>query len=148
MDDIDIKILNILQSDGRISMKNLAAMIPMSVPAVSDRVHKLEHTGVISGYCAKIVPQKVGLGISSYVLFSCNTGAVDAAKRYIADDPRISAAYLLFGRFTMILEVNCANLDEYTYLMNELKNMGTTESYLKMECVKAPVLDISEEQMR
>ena len=53
MDSIDEKILSILQQDARISMRNLAKEIPMSVPATCERVRKLEDSGIITGYTVK-----------------------------------------------------------------------------------------------
>lgn len=59
MDSIDEKILSILQQDARISMRNLAKEIPMSVPATCERVRKLEDSGIITGYTVK-VNQEIG----------------------------------------------------------------------------------------
>lgn len=54
MDDIDIKILNILENNGRMSHEEISKMLNMSRPAVHQRVSKLEKSGIIKGYNAVI----------------------------------------------------------------------------------------------
>ena len=57
IDKVDHKILEILQNTGRDSASHIASEIGMSVPAVSERIHKLEQNGIISGYEAIIDPK-------------------------------------------------------------------------------------------
>lgn len=67
MDATDFKILEILQSDGRISMKKLADQINMSTPATTERVRKLEENQSIVGYKAIIRPDLVGREVSAFI---------------------------------------------------------------------------------
>ena len=67
IDKVDHKILEILQNTGRDSASHIAAEIGMSVPAVSERIHKLEQTGIISGYEAIVDPKKVGLDVAAII---------------------------------------------------------------------------------
>ena len=60
MDDIDRKILRLLQSNARVSLKMIAEKTFLSSPAVSARIEKLERDGVILGYHALIDPIKLG----------------------------------------------------------------------------------------
>lgn len=56
MDDLDWKVLALLQDNGRISYTELARQVHLSVPAVTERVKRLEAAGVIDGYTARINP--------------------------------------------------------------------------------------------
>ena len=67
IDKVDHKILEILQNTGRDSASHIASEIGMSVPAVSERIHKLEQNGIISGYEAIIDPKKVGLDVAALI---------------------------------------------------------------------------------
>ncbi|MFD1251163.1 Lrp/AsnC family transcriptional regulator [Nocardioides ginsengisoli] len=71
MDDIDWSIVEILQSDGRISIRELARQISLSAPATAERVKRLEQAGVIVGYAAVVSPQAVGLGIRAIIRMGC-----------------------------------------------------------------------------
>lgn len=70
MDVIDQRILEILQVDGRVSWRELGDKIGLSAPATADRVRQLERDGVISGYGARIDPEKVGLPIEAIIRLS------------------------------------------------------------------------------
>lgn len=60
MDITDYKIIEILQEEGRISMKDLGKIVGLTSPAVSERVKRLEEAGVIEGYKAIINPNALG----------------------------------------------------------------------------------------
>ena len=63
MDDIDRKILRLLQENARTSLKTIAENTFLSSPAVSARIEKMEKDGVISGYHAQADPVKLGYQI-------------------------------------------------------------------------------------
>ncbi|HEX9445289.1 MAG TPA: winged helix-turn-helix transcriptional regulator, partial [Candidatus Binatia bacterium] len=60
IDEIDIKILSILQNSGRCHLADIAKEVDLSSPAVMERVKKLESSGIIKGYQAVLDPKKVG----------------------------------------------------------------------------------------
>ena len=67
LDDIDHQILDILQHTGRDSASHIANIIGMSVPAVSDRIKKLQGSGVIEGFHATIDAKLVGFDVSAFI---------------------------------------------------------------------------------
>ena len=70
MDITDYKIIEILQEEGRISMKDLGKIVGLTSPAVSERVKRLEEAGVIEGYKAIVNPNALGRVIKSFVHIS------------------------------------------------------------------------------
>lgn len=67
LDQLDKHILDILQSDGRISWRELGGQVGLSAPAVADRVRALERSGVIIGYGARVDPERIGLSIDAII---------------------------------------------------------------------------------
>ena len=67
LDQVDRDILNILQVDGRTSASRIAEEISMSIPAVADRIKKLQESGVIMAFTTLLDHRKVGLDISAFV---------------------------------------------------------------------------------
>jgi Lrp/AsnC family transcriptional regulator, leucine-responsive regulatory protein len=67
LNDVDRKICDILQRNGRAHFNELADIVHLSVPAVSERVRKLEERGIIKGYCAKLHPEAFGLNIAAFI---------------------------------------------------------------------------------
>ena len=67
MDQIDSKLIMLLQQNARVSLKELAKEVFLTTPAVSARIEKLEKEGIITGYSAKINPIKLGYHITAFV---------------------------------------------------------------------------------
>ena len=67
MDSTDIRILKILQQEARISMKELGLRVNLTSPAVSERIKRLEESGVIEGYAAIVNPKKLKLHVEAIV---------------------------------------------------------------------------------
>lgn len=77
MDEIDVKLLEILQKNGRTRRNDLADQVGLSLPSVSERLRKLEESGVITGYFAKVDPKIAGKDITAFIIVY-----VDSSKHY------------------------------------------------------------------
>lgn len=77
IDEIDIKLLDILQHNGRTRRNELAEKVGLSIPSVSDRLRKLEQGGYVIGYFAHLDPKKLGKDVSAYIAV-----IVDSSKHY------------------------------------------------------------------
>jgi len=69
-DETDIKIVSILQKEGRTKRSDLAERVGLSVPSISDRLRKLEDSGVLSGYNAILTPEKIGLEVMAFIFIT------------------------------------------------------------------------------
>jgi Lrp/AsnC family leucine-responsive transcriptional regulator len=77
LDDIDIKLLHILQENGRTRRNDLAEQVKLSIPSVSERLRKLEEAGYITGYTATVNHKKMGKDITAFIFV-----IVDSSKHY------------------------------------------------------------------
>ena len=77
LDEIDLKILDVVQKYGRTRRNDLAEQVGLSLPSVSERLRKLEEKGIITGYFAKVDPKMVGKDITAFI-----TVYVDSSKHY------------------------------------------------------------------
>ena len=97
MDQIDYKILSVLEDNARIPISEMSRMIAMSQPAVTERLRKLEEQGVITGYRAELSPAKLGKHTAAFVLFKTNNCkdlvAFSEASPEVVDLYRISGEY-------------------------------------------------------
>ena len=66
MDHIDEKILTILKKNGKASATEISKIVGLSIPAVSERIRKMEHNGIIEGYGAKISRRKTGYNVTAW----------------------------------------------------------------------------------
>jgi Lrp/AsnC family leucine-responsive transcriptional regulator len=67
LDAADLRIVSILQADGKLSYQELGEAVGLSAPAAFQRVRKLENTGVITGYHARVSPAAAGKPILAFV---------------------------------------------------------------------------------
>jgi Lrp/AsnC family leucine-responsive transcriptional regulator len=67
VDAVDLRILEILQRDARVTQQEIARRVRLSQPSVADRIHKLEARGVILGYVAKVDPTHLGKDITAFI---------------------------------------------------------------------------------
>jgi Lrp/AsnC family leucine-responsive transcriptional regulator len=77
LDDIDAKILEILQKQGRTRRNDLAESVGLSLPSVSERLRKLEENGYLTGYHATVDPKKLGKDITAFIFVT-----VDSSRHF------------------------------------------------------------------
>jgi DNA-binding Lrp family transcriptional regulator len=122
VDDTDRKILAELQSDGRLTVTELADRIGLSLSPCHRRVRALEQSGVIRAYRAHIDPAKVGLTFSAIVFVTLREGSRDAVRSFEAalmDVPQIVQAQRLFGDPDYMLHVLSRDLSAFQELYDE-----------------------------
>jgi Lrp/AsnC family transcriptional regulator, leucine-responsive regulatory protein len=122
VDDIDIKILKTLQEKGRTKRNQLAELVGLSVPSVSERLNKLEERGIIEGYYAKVSKQSFGLDIMAYIHV-----VMDSSKHYkslisrVDKMPQILECHSILGEGSHLLKVLVRNTEALEKLLGEIQ---------------------------
>lgn len=122
MNRTDRKIIAELQSDGRLSVTELADRIGLSISPCHRRVRALEESGVIIGYHARLNPSQLGLKFSAIVFVTLKDGdrkAVKAFEDSVIDIPQVILAQRLFGEPDYILHVITWDLEAFQKLYDE-----------------------------
>lgn len=122
LDKIDRKILDILQADGRITNSQLSKDIGLSPAPTLERVKKLENTGIIKSYHAKLDTEKINLGVSTYVMVSLkahNKSNIDKFIEAIDLVHEIIECHHVTGSSDFILKVITKDIPSYQKLMLE-----------------------------
>lgn len=107
MDSTNRQIIDILQVKGRISMTELGQQISLSVPAVTERVRKLEEQGVIEGYRAIINPEKVNKPVKAFILIK--THRCKAFREFCEKHPHVVECHRLTGEYSYIVKLVTEN---------------------------------------
>jgi len=116
IDNIDKKILETLQDDGRIKNSDLAKIINISPPPTSERVKKLEKNGYIKKYVALVDPVKVGITCFTYVEVTLVRHGKDAVERFmnsIVAIEEVLECHHITGEADFLLKI--ATIDIPTY---------------------------------
>ncbi len=123
LDDLDIKILNILQKNGRTKRNVIAESIGLSIPSVSERLHKLEEKGIIEGYYAKLNKKSFGYDIMAYILVT-----MESSKHYknfaakIEKVSQIIECHSVLGEGSHLLKAIVKNTESLEKLLSEIQS--------------------------
>ncbi|MEU6860767.1 Lrp/AsnC family transcriptional regulator [Glycomyces sp. NPDC046736] len=129
-DEIDWKILAELQSDARLSYNELSRRIHLSAPAVAERVRRLEESGVLTGYTARIDAAKAGQPLTAFIQLRCTNGRC-LLKNTTADDfPEITEIHKLSGEHCTMLKVRAASLAHFEGLIEQLGDHGEMRTHI------------------
>jgi len=120
MDALDLKILDALQKDGRMSNLALARSLGLSPSAMLGRVRRLEESGAIRGYRAVIDPKAVGITVRAVVavrLKEHSQANIDDFEARIRAVPGVRTCYHVTGHFDMIMHIAVPDLDALAHLI-------------------------------
>jgi Lrp/AsnC family transcriptional regulator, leucine-responsive regulatory protein len=145
LDQIDRRMLEILQEDGRISNAALADRLHLSPSPCLRRMRALERQGVISGYRAVLDRTTLGLGLTVFVELKVGSPSDRTAKAgadALAAVPEVVSAYVVSGSADFLLEVVVADLPAYERLLFDtllkLPHVGDVRSNFALRTVKRP----------
>jgi len=127
LDEVDVTLLDLLQSSGRMSMAELARRVGMSPPGVAERLRRLENSGVICGYAARVDPTQVGYTLGAFVRLTLNrptTARVELDE--VLTRPEIVEAHHVVGEDCWILKVVVRDTRHLEELLLALAAIGPT----------------------
>lgn len=130
VDSINQKILHILQKNARISVTELAKHVGLTVPAVSERIKKLEDTGIIQGYQAQISYQLVGYQFKALITLKVFMGRLIPFLEKVTEYKEIINCYRVTGNENIILEVVFRNQKHLEDFIDRLITFGETKTYI------------------
>ena len=130
MDDIDRKILRLLQSNARVSLKMIAEKTFLSSPAVSARIEKLERDGVILGYHALIDPIKLGYHIIAFINLDVLPEDKERFYVYAESVPNVMECSCVTGEHSMLLKVAFRSTMELDVFIGQLQKFGKTSTQI------------------
>jgi Lrp/AsnC family transcriptional regulator, leucine-responsive regulatory protein len=133
LDDIDLKIVDVLQKNGRTRRNDLADKVGLSLPAVSERLRKLEEAGIISGYFTKLDHKLLGKDITAFVVVTVDSSKhFNAFLDHAASTDEILECHAITGNGTHLVKVRTDNTGSLEKLLAKLQSwqgvMKTTTS--------------------
>ncbi|MCF6112993.1 Lrp/AsnC family transcriptional regulator [Mesorhizobium muleiense] len=123
LDQIDLKILDAVQRDGRITKLALADKVGLSPTPCWMRLRKLEKAGIVAGYHAKVAMRAVApvaIVLMEVTLASHRQADFDRFERVIRDVPEIVACWSVGGGVDYLLKVMARDIDAYQRLVDAL----------------------------
>ncbi|MGL6209682.1 MAG: Lrp/AsnC family transcriptional regulator [Paracoccaceae bacterium] len=143
LDRFDTAILHLLAANGRLPAADLARQIGLSKSPTQARLKRLEETGLITGYHARLNRAALGLAHVAFVevrLSDTREAALQAFNRAALTVPEIEECHMIASRFDYLLKVRTADIQAYRRVLAEqisaLPHVASTSTYVAMEAVK------------
>ena len=127
-DEIDVKLIAILSTDARISMRELAKLIGMSAPSVTERVRRLTDSGVISAFTVELDLKKTGYNLQAIVRAKPLPGQLHLVERILQDMPECIECDKVTGEDCFIARICLRSIDVLDELLSPLKDRAETNT--------------------
>ncbi len=146
LDDTDLRLLRLLQADGRITNQALASRCNLSPAACHERVRRLKAAGVIQGYAALLDPQAIDRGLLIFVEVQLERTTGDLFAEFAAAAraaPEILECHMVAGGFDYLIKARLADMAAYRSFLGDIlvqmPGVRETRTYAVLEEVKNTV---------
>lgn len=130
MDQMDLKILQILQENSRASLKEVASETFLSSPAISNRISKLEKEGYIDKYMTFVNLKKLGYHIQAFIQLDLSPDQKTDFYPYIESVSNVLECNCVTGDFSMLIKVSYPTTTELDDFINDLQQFGKTNTQI------------------
>jgi len=143
LDKVDLHLLDLLQSDARLSVVELSKRVNLSPTPCTMRMKRLEQAGVIQGYHARVLPAALGQALMVFVTVKLQSTGEPTLKKFneaVKPVKQILECHMVGGGFDYLLKIRVRDMDEYREILGgvigTLPMVESTHSYFVMEEVK------------
>ncbi|MGP7816578.1 Lrp/AsnC family transcriptional regulator [Niallia sp. 01092] len=131
IDDIDKKIMELLQHNARMPISEISKQISMSQPSVKERILKLEDKKIISEYSTVFNLRELNRGTTSFILLK--TEHCQALVDFCKEAREVTDLFRISGEFNYLLKVQTASVEELAAFQDSLVQLGHSKSHI---CLK------------
>ena len=124
MDGVDRQILGCLIENGRMTASEIAQRVKLSIPAVSERIKKLEQGGIVAKYTALLDPGKMDRSLTAIIMVSMERPRYNEGfTSHVLSEPDVLECHYLAGDFDYALKIATQGTESLEKLLNRLKSV-------------------------
>lgn len=127
-DEIDVRILQELQTESRISIRELSKRVNLSPPSVTERVRRLEERNIIEGYTIRLNKKELGFSIDCIMEVTMRDGQYEKFKSFIKDYKYSEWCYRIAGAACFIVKLSVPSLADIEQFINVISPYAMTET--------------------
>jgi Lrp/AsnC family leucine-responsive transcriptional regulator len=128
LDETNWRILEDLQKNGRLSFAELGRRVGLTLPAVAERVRKMEDAGIIAGFRAEIDPARIGLPIAAFIRISVVGDVLARVARTVREMPEVLECHRGTGADSFTMKVAVESVEHLEKLIDKLAPFGATST--------------------
>ncbi|MDE0953616.1 MAG: Lrp/AsnC family transcriptional regulator [Candidatus Poseidoniales archaeon] len=148
LDEIDQKIIRVLEKDARTSLRKISKRVDVSLGTVSNRVKKMEKNGVIKGYSVILNPEEIGWELNVVIGLRIQKGRLIEIQEKIAKDSRVYGVYDVTGDFDSMVIARAKNrkdLDDLSKNVLSIDGVERSVTHLVLNTVKEKTASLPNE---
>ena len=126
LDAVNTQLLTELVANPRLSMSELARRVGMSAPAVTERVQRLEATGVITGYRLDVDPTALGMPVTAWVRLRPGPGQLPKIAQVARETPQVAECHRITGEDCFLLKVHAPTIAALEEILDRFLLFGQT----------------------
>lgn len=131
MDQIDKKILNILEQNARASLKELSAACYISSPAIAARISKMEESGIITGFHTSVNREKLNYHVKAFIMVQLEPRQKGDFYPYVQSIPNVIECNCITGDYSEVMEVVFPSTGDLDAFINEIQErFGKTSTQI------------------
>ena len=130
MDAIDKKILALLTENARLPLKQIAAEVFLSSPAVAARIQRLEQDGIITGYHAAVAQEKLGNRITAFIQVVLPPESKEKFAELALRSPCVLECYHVTGPYSMLMKTSFQDTTQMEHFVADVQQFGTTQTQI------------------
>lgn len=122
LDEIDRRLLDLLQDDCRTPLVRLGEQVGLSAPSVLERIKKLESAGIVTGYHAVLDAKRLGVDITAFIgVITGHPAAIEHFEKQVAALDDVLECHHVTGEYTLLLKVKTANTSSLERLISRIR---------------------------
>jgi len=127
IDDNDKHIINVLNDDARLSYREIAHMLNLSVGTVSHRIKRMEEKGIIKGYIPHVNPELVGYDFRAIIFLNISKGKLRKVEEKIVEFDNVLGVYDVTGDFDAVIIGRFLNRNHLNQFVKDLQTIQYVE---------------------
>ena len=139
MDELDLKILQLLQRNARLSYREIARELNVAVGTVYNRIKRMEEKGIIRGFCVALDYEKAGFGLTAVIGIKASGKEIVRIEREIAKNPRVMQVYDVTGEYDIIAVAKFrdrADMNRFVKWLLSMEGVEKTNTSVVMDIAK------------
>ncbi len=144
MDEIDKKIIEVLKNNSRATTPQISKSVHLSIPAVAERIRKLEDSGVLQQFTVKVSRGKTGFKLLAYVFLSLEkTEHVEPFRKLVITFPQVLECHHVAGEFDYLLKVAVEDTnaleDFLSHWLKKIKGVVKSNTIIALSTLKEDI---------
>jgi len=139
LDDIDRKILSILQKNSRTPLREISKEVGLAESTVYERIKKLKDRGIIKKFTVILDPNSLGFGLMAFILIKARAGKYSAVAEELKRYPEIVEVYETTGDYDMLVKIRTKgseDLNEFLDAIGEVEGVEATHTMVVLKVHK------------